>query len=97
MLGFAVLLSAPAAGAICNPNLVRILEPGAHPARATQFANVSAKPDIGLAQYSLRWFSHLSFAIRFGAGRVWWPTPTSTSLPSWSEWPWRRTRPWRTR
>ncbi len=68
MLGLAALLSAQAAGAICNPNLVRILDPGTHLGRTTQFANVSAKLDLGLGQYSLRWFGHSSFAIRSGTG-----------------------------
>ena len=68
VLGLAALLSAQAAGAICNPNLVRTLDPGTHLARTTQFANVSAKPDLGLGRYSLRWFGHSSFAIRSGTG-----------------------------
>lgn len=68
VLGLAALFSAQAAGAICNPNLVRALDPGSHLARATRFANVSAKPDLGLGQYSIRWFGHSSFAIRSGTG-----------------------------
>jgi len=68
VLALAVLLSAQTAGAICNPNLVRTLEPGTYLARATQSADVSAKPDIDLGRYSLRWFGHSSFAIRSGTG-----------------------------
>ncbi len=68
MLGLAVLLSAQAAGAICNPNLVRTLDRDSQLARATRFARVSTGPDIGLGQYSVRWFGHSSFAIRSGTG-----------------------------
>lgn len=71
VLGLAALLSAQAAGAICNPNLVRSLDSGPHLARAglaSGFAKVTAKPDIGLGQYQLRWFGHSSFAIRSGTG-----------------------------
>ena len=68
VMGLAVLLSAQAAGAICNPNLVRTLDKGSYLARAERPANVSAKPDISLGQYDLRWFGHSSFAIRSGTG-----------------------------
>ena len=69
VLGLAVLLGAQAASAICNPNLVRssirgptwYVPSGRWPAS-------SAKPDIGLGQYSLRWFGHSSFAISSGTG-----------------------------
>ena len=69
LLGLAVLLSAQAAGAICNPNLVRSIHSGPHLARALgPPANVSAKPDIGLGEYHVRWFGHSSFVIRSGTG-----------------------------
>ena len=66
VLGLAVLLSAQAAGAICNPNLVRSFDTGPNLARAV--ASVAAKPDIGLGEYHVRWFGHSSFAIRSGTG-----------------------------
>ena len=68
VVGLAVLLSAQAAGAICNPNLVRTLDKGSYLARAERPANASAKPEISLGQYDLRWFGHSSFAIRSGTG-----------------------------
>ena len=68
VMGLAVLLSAQAAGAICNPNLVRTLDKGSYLARAERPANASAKPEISLGQYDLRWFGHSSFAIRSGTG-----------------------------
>ena len=72
VLGLAVLLSAQAAGAICNPNLVRSIHPGPDLARAVgvpgRLASASLEPDIGLGQYTVRWFGHSSFAMRSGTG-----------------------------
>ena len=72
VLGLAVLLSAQAAGAICNPNLVRSIDPGPDLARAVgvpgRLASASLEPDIGLGQYTVRWFGHSSFAMRSGTG-----------------------------
>jgi L-ascorbate metabolism protein UlaG (beta-lactamase superfamily) len=72
VLGLAVLLSAQAAGAICNPNLVRSIHPGPDLARAAgvpgRLASASLEPDIGLGQYTVRWFGHSSFAMRSGTG-----------------------------
>ena len=68
VMGLAVLFSAHAAGAICNPNLVRAFDQGSHLARTEPPAKVSAKPDISLGQYDLRWFGHSSFAIGSGTG-----------------------------
>ncbi len=72
VLGFAVLLSAQAAGAICNPNLVRSIHPGPDLARAVgvpgRLASASVESDIGLGQYTVRWFGHSSFAMRSGTG-----------------------------
>lgn len=69
VLGLASFLSAQAAGAICNPNLVRTIGSGPHLVRSmSPLASVSAKPDLGLGQYHVRWFGHSSFAIRSGTG-----------------------------
>ena len=72
VLGLAVLLSAQAAGAICNPNLVRSIHPGPDLARAVgvpgRLASASVESDIGLGQYTVRWFGHSSFAMRSGTG-----------------------------
>ena len=72
LLGLAVLLSAQAAGAICNPNLVRSIHPGPDLARAGgvpgRLASTSVESDIGLGQYTVRWFGHSSFAMRSGTG-----------------------------
>jgi len=71
VLVLAVLLSAPAAVAICNPNVVKTLEAGPHLARSVGMLAGATAPgdaDIGLGQYSVRWFGHSSFAIRSGTG-----------------------------
>lgn len=67
----AVLLSARAAVAICNPNVVKTFDAGPHLARSVGMLAGATAPgdaDIGLGQYSVRWFGHSSFAIRSGTG-----------------------------
>ena len=71
VLVLAVLLSAQAAVAICNPNVVKTLDAGPHLARSVGMLAGATAPgdaDIGLGQYSVRWFGHSSFAIRSGTG-----------------------------
>lgn len=71
MLVLAVLLSAQAAVAICNPNVVKTLDAGPHLVRSVGMlagATAPGEADIGLGQYSVRWFGHSSFAIRSGTG-----------------------------
>ncbi len=71
LLGLAVLLSAQGAAAICNPNVVKTLDAGPDLARAVGMlagATVPGDANIGLGQYSIRWFGHSSFAIRSGTG-----------------------------